>query len=323
MTATRLWNREPAESRDPRKTFGVALARIAADRPEIMVLSTDSSSGSGLTPFKEKYPDRHIEFGIMEQGAVGFAAGLATTGKIPFYVAIAPFVTARPYEMVRNDVGYMHQNVKIVGRCAGLTYSHLGPTHHSLDDFALMRSIPGMTILNPGDPVSIEKAVAAAVEIEGPVYMRIGSPPMPVIYHEEAPFQAGKANLLNEGRDICLIATGSMLWQALQAAAALEGEGVSAAVVDMHTVSPLDTETVDWAAETFGAIVTIEEHYVTGGLGAAVALACAAHHPVPIEVMGVPPVYAGNGPYEELLGLYGLQGAQIATGVKEFLARIS
>jgi transketolase len=168
--------------RDPRKTFGDALVDAAEKNQNIVAISADSSSGSGMTPFHERFPERHIEFGIMEQGIMGFSAGLATTGKIPFVVAIAPFVTARPFEMFRNDLGYMRQNVKVVGRCAGLTYSDLGATHQSLDDIAIIRTIPGVTVLNPGDPVDIIKAVHAAAAHVGPVYIKLGSPKMPVLH---------------------------------------------------------------------------------------------------------------------------------------------
>ena len=180
------------EFKDPRKTFGEALMEAAQINSKIVALSADSSSGSGMTPFKEQFPERHFEFGIMEQGIMGFASGLATTGKIPFFAAIAPFVTARPFEMFRNDLGYMRQNVKVVGRSAGLTYSDLGATHQSLDDIAIVRTIPGVTVINPGDPVEIVKAVHAAAEHIGPVYIKIGSPKMPVLMDENYPFQIGK-----------------------------------------------------------------------------------------------------------------------------------
>lgn len=313
------WNRTFTEAKDPRKTFGEALTDAGSAIPEIIALSTDSSSGSGMGPFAKKFPERHYEFGIMEQGAIGYAAGLASTGLIPFYAAIAPFVTARPYEMFRNDLGYMQQNVKVVGRCAGLTYSHLGPTHHSLDDIAIIRTIPGVTILNPGDPVSIHKAVQAAAEFKGPAYIRIGSPPMPGIYNDDVPFEAGKGNVLMDGTDVTIIATGTMLANAVKAAMSLESEGVSVCLIDMHTVKPLDTELVLEAAERTGRIVTVEEHYVTGGLGSAVAELCSANRPTPVHMIGVKDQYASNGPYEELLGLYGLQAGQIADTVRNIL----
>ena len=192
------------ELKDPRKTFGEAVIEAALENPNIVVLSADSSSGSGLGDFPAKFPDRHFEFGIMEQGVIGYACGLATTGKIPVFAAIAPFVTARPYEMFRNDLGYMNQNVKVVGRCAGLTYDQLGSTHHSIDDVAIIRTIPGVTIINPGDPVTIRKAVHAMIKHVGPCYMKIGNPKMPVLYPEDVDFRLGKGIVIKDGRDVAL-----------------------------------------------------------------------------------------------------------------------
>ncbi len=314
------WNRTFTEAKDPRKVFGEALKAAGDKNPKVVAISTDSSSGSGMGPFAQAFPERHFEFGIMEQGAVGYAAGMASTGLIPFYAAIAPFVTARPYEMFRNDLGYMNQNAKIVGRCAGLTYSHLGPTHHSLDDYGIIRTIPGVTILNPGDPVSIHKTVQAAAEIDGPVYLRIGSPPMPGIYPEDVEFKAGKGITLMDGSDVTIIATGTMLANAVTAAMALEAEGVSVCLIDMHTIKPLDEELVLEAAEKTRRIVTVEEHYTSGGLGSAVAEVCSAKHPVPVLRIGVNDLYASNGPYDALLGLYGLQSGQIKDSVKNFIS---
>ncbi|MGC9312647.1 MAG: transketolase family protein, partial [Sediminispirochaetaceae bacterium] len=220
-------------SLDPRKTFGEALAEAGKRDERILALSADSSSGSGLGPFREIFPDRHIEFGIMEQGVIGFASGLATTGKIPFVAAIAPFVTARPFEMVRNDVGYMEQNVKIVGRCAGMSYSDLGPTHQSLEDIAILRTIPGFTIIVPSDPVEIRAAVMAAAAHQGPVYLRIGKEKMPVL--NDAPdyrFELGKGMVLQEGSDVTIVATGTMVSRAFEAVQMLANEGISARLIN-------------------------------------------------------------------------------------------
>jgi len=227
------------ELKDPRKTFGEAVIEAAGKNPDVVVLSADSSSGSGLGDFPKKFPERHFEFGIMEQGVIGFASGLATTGKIPVFAAIAPFVTARPYEMFRNDLGYMKQNVKVVGRCAGLTYDQLGFTHHSLDDVAIIRTIPGVTILSPGDPVTIKKAVHAMIEHTGPCYMKIGSPKMPVLYEDDVDFRLGKAIVISEGRDVALIGTGTVLSKTVAAAKLLEEAGVSVRLIDVHTINLL------------------------------------------------------------------------------------
>jgi transketolase len=309
-----------SEQKDPRKTFGEALVEVGNEIPEVLAISADSSSGSGMTAFQKQFPDRHIEFGIMEQGVLGYSAGLATTGKIPFVVAIAPFVTARPFEMFRNDIGYMNQNVKVVGRSSGLTYSQLGPTHHSIDDIAIIRTMPGVTIINPGDPTTIVKAVHASARHVGPVYIKIGSPKMPVIYENDVPFEVGKGIVLNEGKDVCIIGTGTILFKALEAAEILEKSGVSVRLIDMHTIKPLDNALILKAAREIGKIVTVEEHFKAGGLGGAVAELCAENHPVAMKIIGVDDKYASSGPYEELLGLCGLQSAQIADTVGKFLA---
>jgi transketolase len=307
------------EFKDPRKTFGEALVAAAQKNNRIVALSADSSGGSGMTPFREQFPERHFEFGIMEQGITGFASGLATTGKIPFFAAIAPFVTARPFEMFRNDLGYMRQNVKVVGRCAGLTYSDLGATHQSLDDIAIIRTIPGVTVINPGDPVDIVKAVHAAAEHIGPVYIKIGSPKMPVLMDEDYPFKIGKGVVMEEGNDITIIATGTLLSKAVVATKALRQKGIKPRLINMHTIKPLDKDLVLKAAAETGKIVTIEEGYLAGGLGGCIAELLATEHPTPMKMIGVNDQYADAGPYEELLAHLGLQGEQIADTVEQFL----
>ena len=307
------------EMKDPRKTFGEALLEAGTENQNVVALSADSSSGSGMGEFHKKFPERHFEFGIMEQGCIGFASGLATTGKIPVFAAIAPFVTARSFEMFKNDLGYMNQNAKIVGRCTALTYNQLGSTHHSIDDVALIRTIPGVTIFNPGDPVTIKKAVHAMIEHVGPCYMKIGSPKMPVLYPEDVDFKPGKGIVMKEGTDVALVGTGTVLSKAVAAAELLEKEGVSVRLIDMHTLKPIDKELVLSAAREIGKIVTVEEHFIAGGLGSIIAEICGQEHPTKIKMIGIGDFYASNGPYEELLGKYGLQPEQIKETVIEFL----
>jgi transketolase len=307
------------ELKDPRKSFGDAVMEAALENPNIVVLSADSSSGSGLGDFPAKFPDRHFEFGIMEQGVIGYACGLATTGKIPVFAAIAPFVTARPYEMFRNDLGYMNQNVKVVGRCAGLTYDQLGSTHHSLDDVAIIRTIPGVTVINPGDPVTIRKAVHAMLNHIGPCYMKIGNPKMPVLYPEDIDFILGKGIVIKDGRDVALIGTGTVLSKAVAAAKLLEESGVSVRLIDIHTIKPLDRELILSAAREIGKIVTVEEHFLAGGLGSTIAELCSQEFPVKMKMIGINDLYASNGPYEQLIGKYGLQPDQIKETVIQFL----
>jgi len=298
------------ELKDPRKTFGEAVIEAAGSNQNIVILSADSSSGSGLGDFPKKFPDRHFEFGIMEQGVVGFASGLATTGKIPVFAAIAPFVTARPFDMFRNDLGYMNQNVKIVGRCASLTYDQLGSTHHSIDDVAIIRTIPGVTILNPGDPVMIRKAVHAMIKHVGPCYMKIGAPAMPVLYEEDVDFILGKGIIIKDGRDVALIGTGTVLSKAVAAARLLEESGISVRLIDIHTIKPLDRDLILSAAREIGKIVTVEEHFIAGGLGSAIAEICIQECPVKMKMIGIGDHYASNGPYEELIAKYRLKPDQ-------------
>jgi len=311
------------ELKDPRVGFGNALLAAALKDDRILALSADSSGSSGMTPFRKQFPERHIEFGIMEQGIVGYASGLATTGWIPFFSAIAPFVTARPFEMFRNDLGYMNQNVKVVGRNAGLTYSDLGATHQSLDDVAILRTIPGVTIVCPGDPVEIERAVQAAVVHQGPMYIRIGAPSIPVLHPADVEFKLGKGIVMMEGSDVTIIATGTALWRAYDAAEILRSKGIKARLISMHTVKPIDRELVCAAALETPAIVTVEEHYLVGGLGSAVAdiLGCMPGPHAPLKMIGVDDQYASNGPYDELLGLYGLLAEQIVSTVEGFIGR--
>ena len=304
--------------RDPRQTFGAAVSALAEANPKIVILSADSGKSSGFTAFAKEHPDRYFELGIMEQAVTGVASGLATTGKIPVFCAIAPFVTARPYEMVRNDVGYMRQNVKIVGRNAGISYSDLGSTHHSLDDFALMRMIPGMTVIAPEDPTEIEQASAAMIDHVGPVYMRIGNDPIPEL-DLPGQFVLGQARLVREGTDITLVATGNLTRAAIEAADQLAAKGISAEILGMPTVWPIDAAAIRQSVAKTGRVVTIEEHYVIGGLGTIIQEVLSGQ-PVPVTKLGIPHEYATSGPYLEVLSHYGLDAEGIVNRVLEDMA---
>lgn len=303
---------------DPRKEFGKTVSAIAETDERIVVLSADSGKSSGFGDFAKAHPDRYFECGIMEQAVTGVAAGLATTGKIPVFCAIAPFVTCRNFEMFRNDLGYMKQNVKIVGRNCGFTYSDLGATHHSLEDFAITRMIPGVVVLAPQDPSEIRGAVKAMLKHDGPVYMRIGNPKIEEIF-EEKEFVIGKGNVLVEGDDLTIISTGSTTKAAIEAAEILKEKGVSVRVVGMPTVCPIDEELVIESAKKTGKIMTVEEHYQYGGLGTLVAETLIEKCPVPMKLLGVPKSYATSGPYEDLLKYYKLDKEGIAETVLEFL----
>jgi len=306
--------------KDPRKEFGSAVSELAEKDERIVILSADSGNSSGFKDFSIKHPDRYFEFGIMEQGVVGIASGMATTGKIPVFCAIAPFVTCRSYEMFRNDLGYMNQNVKIVGRNSGITYSELGATHHSLEDFAIMRMIPGTVVLAPQDPGEIRSAVKAMLEHQGPVYMRIGNSPIPQLW-EEQKFEIGKGRILREGKDLTIISTGTTTLQALEAAELLDKQNVSAMVIGMPTVCPVDEELIIKAAQITGKLMTVEEHYQYGGLGTMVAEVCCREYPVPIKMHGIPKTYATSGPYDELLRYYRLDADGIADTALEFIKK--
>lgn len=304
---------------DPRKEFGKAVTELAAENEDIVVFSADSGKSSGFGDFIKKYPERYYECGIMEQGVVGMASGMATAGKIPIFCAIAPFVTCRPYEMVRNDMGYMRQNVKIVGRNCGFTYSDLGATHQSLDDFGLMGLIPGMVVLAPQDPTEIRQAVKAMIAHDGPVYMRIGNPKIPVLF-EEKPFEIGKGNLLKEGTDLTVVTTGSVTGAAMEAGKLLEAEGIFAELIGMPTVCPLDEELIRTSALKTGIVLTVEEHYVEGGFGTMVTDLLSGLSGVRVKRHGVPKEYAATGSYEELLDYYKLDARGIAEVVRGLLA---
>ncbi len=305
---------------DPRKEFGRAVTALAANDDRIVVLSADSGNSSGFGDFAKNYPERYFEFGIMEQGVTGIASGLATTGLIPVFAAIAPFVTSRSYEMVRNDLGYMRQNAKIVGRNGGFTYSDLGATHHSLEDFAIMRMIPGLVVFAPSDPGEIRSCVAAMIEHVGPTYLRIGAQPLPDLFPEE-PVKIGKARHLRQGSDVTVVTTGYVSIQTVQAVEDLVASGISVDLIGVPTPSHLDADLICASAARTGAVVSVEEHYVTGGLGGALAELLAREQPTRMAMLGVPHAYAPSGPYQGLLEYAGLDAAGIARTVQEFLSR--
>jgi transketolase len=222
--------------------------------------------------------------------------------------------------MLRNDLGYMRQNVKIVGRNGGITYSDLGSTHHSLEDFAIMGMIPGMTVLCPQDPNEIKNAVAAMIAHEGPVYMRIGNEPLPV-FTEDKPFVIGKGSIFRDGADVAIISTGTLTFPALEAAKELASRGIEARVIGMPTISPIDEGVIADAARQIGKIVTVEEHYIPGGLGSIVSEVCAKTHPVPVKMLGIPKAYATSGPYKDVMAYYKLDAGGIANSVTEFLKK--
>lgn len=300
---------------DPRTTFGAAVTALAEQDERIVVLSADSGKSSGFGDFRARHPERYVETGIAEHGATGVAAGLATTGLKPVFCAIAAFVTCRSFEAFRNDVGYMRQDVKVVGRNGGFTYSDLGPTHHSLEDYAIIGAIPGVVVLAPLDAGQIVDASAAMLEHEGPVYMRIGASPLGDLVPRGS-FEIGRAYPLRSGEAMTVVTTGYIAAEVVAAVDALREEGIEIDLIGMPTVSPLDAAAVLESVRRTGHVVTVEEHYPTGGLGARVAEVVAAEAAGRVDIVAVPHVHIGYGPYAELLAKHGLDAAGLTTRLR-------
>ncbi|MEU1301655.1 transketolase family protein [Streptomyces shenzhenensis] len=302
-----------ATTADPRKTFGEAITDLAAHDDRVVVLSADSGTSSGFGRFQVEHADRYYEFGIQEHGVTGVAAGLASTGFIPVFAAIATFVTARNFEAFRNDLGYMRQNVKIVGRNGGMTYSELGPTHYSLEDFAITRMIPGVVVLAPQDPGEIRGAVRAMLAHDGPVYMRVGGPPIRHLF-PAAPFEIGRGSLLRTGDRATVVSTGTITAEALEAVDALQAKGIGVELIGMPTVQPLDASLIRSSATRTGHVITVEEHYVRGGLSAAVAEAT-ADLPIRRAAIGLPHEHITTGTYDGLLHRYELDAVGLTARI--------
>ena len=303
-----------------RESYGKALAELGAEHENLVVLDADLAGATKTATFKKAFPERHIDCGIAESNMVGIAAGLATTGKVPFASTFAMFAAGRAFEQIRNSVGYPHLNVKIGATHAGISVGEDGATHQCNEDIALMRTIPGMTIINPSDDVEARAAVRAAYEYEGPVYLRFGRLAVPVINdNPEYKFEIGKGVTLREGTDVTIIATGLCVNSALEAAEMLAKDGISAKVVNIHTIKPLDEDLVVEAAKATGKVVTVEEHSVIGGLGGAVCETLSAKAPTPVLRIGVNDVYGESGPAVKLLEKYKLDGAGVYEQIKAWL----
>ena len=302
-----------------REAYGNALAELG-EKYDFVVLDADLAAATKTGTFKKKFPERFFDCGIAEGNMISVAAGIATTGKPVFASSFAMFAAGRAFEQIRNSVGYPHLNVKIGATHAGITVGEDGATHQCLEDIALMRTIPGMTIINPADAVEARAAVEAALNINGPVYLRFGRMAVPVINEADAKFEVGKGVQMADGKDVTIVATGIMVNMALEAAKALEAEGISARVINIHTIKPLDKEIVVKAAKETGAIVTAEEHNIIGGLGSAVAEAVCEACPVPVVRVGTNDVYGHSGKVPPLLEMYGLTPANIVAKAKEAIA---
>lgn len=303
-----------------RESYGNALVACAEKFPNLVVLDADLAGATKTGIFKKAYPDRFIDCGIAECNMTGIAAGMATCGKIPFMSSFAMFAAGRNFEQVRNSIGYPHLNVKIGATHAGITVGEDGATHQCNEDIALMRTIPGMTVIVPADDVEAKAAVEAALAYEGPVYLRFGRMAVPVINDAaNYKFEIGKGITLKEGKDVTIIATGIEVAEALEAAKLLEADGISAEVINIHTIKPLDAELVRASAKKTGKVVTVEEHSVIGGLGSAVCDALAEDALAPVHKIGVHDRFGESGPAGELLKKYGLDAQGIYKEVKEFL----
>lgn len=304
-----------------RESYGEALRDLAEEYKDLVVLDADLAAATKTGIFKKSYPDRFFDCGIAEANMMGVAAGLAACGKIPFASTFAMFAAGRAFEIVRNSIGYPHLNVKIGATHAGISVGEDGATHQCNEDIALMRTIPGMTIINPCDDVEARAAVKAALDFNGPVYMRFGRLAAPIINDSASyKFELGKGVTMKDGSDITIVATGLMVNESLEAAKSLETEGISVRVVNIHTIKPLDKELICKCAEETGVIVTAEEHSVIGGLGSAVAEAVTECCPVPVVKVGVNDEFGYSGPAVELLKKFGLSAENIANKAREAVA---
>ncbi|MBQ5332006.1 MAG: transketolase family protein [Oscillospiraceae bacterium] len=301
-----------------RESYGEALAELSSEYPDLIVLDADLAAATKTGIFKKACPERFFDCGIAEANMMGIAAGIASTGKKVFASSFAMFAAGRAFEIVRNSIGYPHLNVKIGATHAGISVGEDGATHQCNEDIALMRTIPGMTIINPADDVEAKAAVKAALDFEGPVYMRFGRLAVPVFNDRDSyKFELGKGVLLRDGSDVSIVATGLMVNEALKAADTLAAEGINARVINIHTIKPLDKDIICKAAKETGVIVTAEEHSVIGGLGSAVAETVTECCPVPVIKVGVNDVFGHSGPAVELLKEFGLSAENIVTKVKE------
>lgn len=303
-----------------RESYGKALAELGRLDENVVVLDADLAGSTKTGVFQKEFPERHIDCGIAEANMMSVAAGLAATGKIPFASSFAMFAAGRAYEQVRNSIGYPHLNVKIGATHAGISVGEDGATHQCNEDIAIMRTIPGMVVINPADDVEARAAVHAAYKHEGPVYMRFGRLAVPVINDEETyKFEIGKGVVLREGKDVTIIASGLPVANCLEAAEMLAKDGIDAKVINIHTVKPLDKELVVAAAKETGKVVTVEEHSVIGGLGSAVCDALCEEAPVKVKKIGIQDVYGESGPATELVAKYGLDAQGIYESVKAFV----
>ncbi len=312
---------ENKKSMELRAGFGMGLVEAGQQNPDVVALSADVCGSVKINDFAKAFPDRFVQCGIAEANMVGIAAGLSLCGKVPFLGGFAEFVTGRVYDQIRQVVCYSNKNVKICGSHAGISLGEDGATHQTMEDIALMKVLPNMTVLVPCDYNQAKAATLAAAKYVGPVYLRLGRSKMPNFTEEGAPFEIGKAQLLNEGSDVSIFACGHLVWEALEAAKALEAEGIHAEVINIHTIKPFDADAVVASARKTGAVVTCEEHLFNGGLGDSVAQALALCCPTPMEYVAVDDRFGESGTPDEMLTNYGLRASNIVEKVHAVLKR--
>ena len=301
-----------------RDSYGAALTELGAQYDNLVVLDADLAGATKTGTFKKAFPDRFFDCGIAEANMICMATGMSTMGLVPFASSFAMFAAGRAFEQVRNSIGYPHLNVKIGATHGGISVGEDGASHQCCEDFALMRSIPGMTVICPADDVEAKAAVKAAYQMNGPVYLRFGRLAVPVFHSEDYKFEIGKGEIVKDGTDVAIIANGLLVYEAIQAAEALAAEGINAMVINMATIKPLDEELVIEAAKKCGKIITCEEHSIIGGLGEAVCSALSEKLPTPVKRIGVNDEFGHSGPAVDLLKQFGLSAEHIAEVAKEF-----
>jgi transketolase len=316
-----LYNRNKLEQKPTRDGYGEGLVELGKKDPRVVVLCADLTGSTRSKMFKDEFPDRFIEAGIAEQNMLGLAVGLALVGKIPFVSTYSVFCPGRNWDQLRISVAYNQANVKLTGAHAGISVGPDGATHQGLEDIAITRCLPNMTVLAPCDTIETKKATMAAGQMEGPVYLRFAREATPVFTTKRTPFRIGQAEVFRKGKDVTMIACGPIVYEALLAAEDLAKEGIDVRVINNHTIKPIDEEEIIKAAEQTGAIVTGEDHQIMGGLGSAVAEVLAKNHPVPMEMVAVQDRFGESGAPEELMKEFGLLAEDIKKAVKKVLKR--
>lgn len=309
------------EDRDTRSGFGVGLLELGKTNPDVVALCADLTGSLKMDAFQKEFPDRFFQIGIAEANMIGIAAGMTIGGKIPFTGTFANFSTGRVYDQIRQSVAYSGKNVKICASHAGLTLGEDGATHQILEDVGLMKMLPGMTVINPCDYNQTKAATIAIAKHEGPVYLRFGRPKVPNFFPEDVPFVIGKAWKVSEGTDVSIFATGHLVWKAIEAADLLRDMGISAEVINIHTIKPLDVDAIIASVKKTGCAVTAEEHQRNGGLGDSIAQTLGLHLPSPLEMVAVDDSFGESGTPEELLEKYGLHAAAIVTAAERAIGR--